>query len=209
MTTCFACSNRSRTRLAPTPTNISTKSDPRWRRTARSPRRPLRARAASCPCRVPVEQHALRDPRAERLELLRVLEELLDLLELLDRLVTAATSLNVTSASRATALRAALLEAHHLRAAALDLVHDEEPEEDQQRAAGTCRGSLPLQKSRRPSSRTRRCSAQPARNRSATAASGKATLILGSFSFASVATICCFFGLNSTSSIDFGSSWTR
>ena len=41
----------------------------------------------------PVQQHALRDPRAERLELLRVLEELLDLLQLLDRLVDAATSL--------------------------------------------------------------------------------------------------------------------
>ena len=36
-----------------------------------------------------VEQHALRDARAERLELLRVLEELLDLVELLDRLVDA------------------------------------------------------------------------------------------------------------------------
>ena len=36
-----------------------------------------------------VEQHALGDPRAERLELLRVLEELLDLVELLDRLVDA------------------------------------------------------------------------------------------------------------------------
>jgi hypothetical protein len=35
----------------------------------------------------PVEQHALRDARAERLELLRVLEELLDLVQLLDRLV--------------------------------------------------------------------------------------------------------------------------
>ena len=37
----------------------------------------------------PVEQHALGDPRAERLELLRVLEELLDLVQLLDRLVHA------------------------------------------------------------------------------------------------------------------------
>ena len=37
----------------------------------------------------PVQQHALRDARAERLELLRVLEELLDLVQLLDRLVRA------------------------------------------------------------------------------------------------------------------------
>ena len=36
-----------------------------------------------------VEQHALRDPGAERLELLRVLEELLDLVQLLHRLVGA------------------------------------------------------------------------------------------------------------------------
>src|SRR5207342_773581 len=37
----------------------------------------------------PVEEHTLRDPRAERLELLRVLEELFDLVELLDGLVSA------------------------------------------------------------------------------------------------------------------------
>ena len=35
----------------------------------------------------PVEQHALGDPRTERLEFLGVLEELLDLVQLLDRLV--------------------------------------------------------------------------------------------------------------------------
>jgi hypothetical protein len=38
--------------------------------------------------RRPVQQHTLRDARAERLELLRVLEELLDLVELLDGLVS-------------------------------------------------------------------------------------------------------------------------
>ncbi len=82
----------------------------------------------------PVEQHALGDARAERLELLRVLEELLDLLELLDGLVTAGDVLerHLRRVGRHP-LGAALPEAHHLRAAALHLVHDEEPEEDQQR----------------------------------------------------------------------------
>ena len=59
--------------------------------------------------RRPVEQHALRDARAERLELLRVLQELLDLVELLDRLVDAGDvaegdlgRVDATSAWRAT-----------------------------------------------------------------------------------------------------------
>ena len=78
-----------------------------------------------------VEQHALRDARAERLELLRVLEELLDLLQLLDRLVRAGDVLvrDLRRVGRHP-LRAALAEAHHLRAAALHLVHQEDPEAD-------------------------------------------------------------------------------
>ena len=81
----------------------------------------------------PVEQHALRDRRAERLELLRVLEELLDLLQLLDRLVHAGDVLEADLRRvRRHALRARLAEAHHLRAAALHLVHQEDPEADQQ-----------------------------------------------------------------------------
>src|SRR3989440_189609 len=81
----------------------------------------------------PVEQDALRDPRAERLELLRVLEELLDLLELLDRLVHAGDVLEPDLRRvRRHSLRAALAEAHHLRAAALHLVHQEDPEAEQQ-----------------------------------------------------------------------------
>ena len=87
---CLACSNRSRTREAPTPTNISTKSEPEMReerhagltRDGAGQQRLAGARRA-------VEQHALRDPGAERLELLRVLEELLDLVQLLDGLVHA------------------------------------------------------------------------------------------------------------------------
>ena len=81
----------------------------------------------------PVEEHALRDPGAERLELLRVLEELLDLLQLLDGLVGAGDVLvgDLRRVGRHP-LGAALAEAHHLRAAALHLVHQEDPEADQE-----------------------------------------------------------------------------
>src|SRR4051794_20397249 len=82
--------------------------------------------------RRPVEQHALGDPRAERLELLRVLQELLDLVELLDRLVdprdVAEGDLRRVDGQP---LGARLAEGHHLRAAALHLVHEEDPEADE------------------------------------------------------------------------------
>src|SRR6266496_365799 len=80
-----------------------------------------------------VEQHALRDPRAERLELLRVLEELFDLVQFLDGLVHAGDILEADLRRvRRHPLGTALTEAHHLRAAALDLVHQEDPEGKQQ-----------------------------------------------------------------------------
>ena len=79
----------------------------------------------------PVEQHAVRDARAERLELLRVLEELLDLLELLHGLVDASDVLEPIFGESAPSFGAALAEAHHLRPPALDLVHEEDPERDQ------------------------------------------------------------------------------
>ena len=81
----------------------------------------------------PVEEDALRDPRAERLELLRVLEELLDLLELFDRLVHSGHVLeaDLRRVGRHP-LRPRLAEAHHLRAAALHLVHEEDPEAEQE-----------------------------------------------------------------------------
>ena len=92
----------------------------------------------------PVEQHALRDARAERLELLRVLEELLDLLELLDRLVRAGDVLvrHLRRVGRHP-LGAALAEAHHLRAAALHLVHEEDPEADQEHEREEAREERP------------------------------------------------------------------
>jgi hypothetical protein len=83
--------------------------------------------------RRPVEKNALRDRRAERLELLRVLEELLDLLQLFDGLVDTGDVLeaHLRRVGRH-ALRARLPEAHHLRASTLHLVHQEDPEADQQ-----------------------------------------------------------------------------
>ena len=82
--------------------------------------------------RRPVEQHALRDPGAERLELLRVLEELLDLVQLLDGLVRAGdVAEGDLRRVHAHALGARLAEGHDLRAAALDLVHQEDPEADE------------------------------------------------------------------------------
>ena len=82
--------------------------------------------------RRPVEQHALGDAGAERLELLGVLEELLDLVELLDGLVhpgdVAEGDLGRVDRHP---LGARLAEGHDLRAAALHLVDDEQPEEQE------------------------------------------------------------------------------
>ena len=79
----FAWSNRSRTRLAPTPTNISTNSEPEIEKNG-TPASPATARARSV---LPVpggpdEEDAARDARAEGVELLGELQELDDFLEL-------------------------------------------------------------------------------------------------------------------------------
>ena len=84
----FACPNMSRTRLAPTPTNISTKSEPEIvkKGTFASP---ATARASSVfpvPWRAH-QQHALRNGTPQSLELLRALQELHDFLQLFLRLV--------------------------------------------------------------------------------------------------------------------------
>src|SRR6266567_1378829 len=108
---CFACSNRSRTREAPTPTNISTKSEPEIEKKG-APEERLTGAGR------PVEQNTLGDARAERLELLRVLEELLDLLQLFDRLVDAGDVLEADLRRvRRHPLRARLPERHDLGAA--------------------------------------------------------------------------------------------
>ena len=79
------------------------------------------------------EQDALRDAGAELVELLRVLEELDDFLELLLRLIRtgdiAERDLDLVGAAHA---RAALAERHDASAAALRLLHDEEPDADEQ-----------------------------------------------------------------------------
>ena len=79
------------------------------------------------------EQDALGDARAEGLELLRVLEELLDLLKLLHRLVDAGHVLE-RDLRRVDGhpLGAALAEAHHLGAAALHLVHEQDPDHEEE-----------------------------------------------------------------------------
>src|SRR5581483_8790145 len=104
----------------------------REERNARLTRDGAREERLAC-ARRPVQQHTLRDARAERLELLRVLEELLDLAELLDGLVDAGDVLeaDLRRVGRH-ALRARLAEAHHLRPAALHLVHQEDPEAEQE-----------------------------------------------------------------------------
>jgi hypothetical protein len=92
----LACSNRSRTRLAPTPTNISTKSEPgdREERDARLAGDRARQQRLAGAGRA-VQQHALGDLGADGLELAGLGEELADLLELLDGLLAPATSANV------------------------------------------------------------------------------------------------------------------
>ena len=81
----------------------------------------------------PVEQHALRDAGAERLEALGVLEELLDLVQLLNGLVDPGDVAegDLGGVDRHP-LRPRLAEAHHARAAALHLVHEEDPEPEEE-----------------------------------------------------------------------------
>ena len=132
---CFlACSNMSRTREAPTPTNISTKSEPgdREERHVRLAGDGAREQGLAGAGRAD-QQHALGDAAADLLELLRVLEELDDLLELLLGLVDAG---DVVEGDPALLLgqqpRARLAEAHRLAAARLHLAHEEDPDADQQ-----------------------------------------------------------------------------
>ena len=89
--------NMSRTRLAPTPTNISTKSEPEIVKNG-TLASPATARAISV---LPVpggptKQHAARNSSAEALELTRVAQEFDDFLEVLLASSTPATSSKVT-----------------------------------------------------------------------------------------------------------------
>ena len=82
--------------------------------------------------RRPVEQHSLGDARSERLEFLRVFEELLDLVEFLNGFVDPrdVTERDLRRVHRHS-LGARFAEAHDLRAAALHLIDDEQPEQQE------------------------------------------------------------------------------
>ena len=133
-----ACSNRSRTRAAPTPTNISTNSEPEIEKNG-TPASPATARASQrlAGARRPDEQDALRDMRAEPSVFLRILEELDDLLELVLGLVDAG---DVVERDLGVALgedaRAALADGHQPAAEAAGHRPDQphpEPDEHQRR----------------------------------------------------------------------------
>ena len=131
----FACSNMSRTRAAPTPTNISTKSEPEIEKngTFASPAIAL----ASSVLPVPGEP-TISTPRgnaaAELLELGRIAQELDELGDFFLRLVA---TRDVGEGDRVVRLvehaRLALAEAERAAApAALHLAHEEDPHADQQ-----------------------------------------------------------------------------
>ena len=131
----FACSNMSRTRAAPTPTNISTKSEPEIEKngTLASPAIALASSVLPVPGRAD-HQHAARDAAAELLELRRVAQELDQLGDFFLRLVAAG---DVGERDRVVRLvqhpRLALAEAERAAApAALHLAHEEDPDADQQ-----------------------------------------------------------------------------
>ncbi len=123
------CSNMSRTRLAPTPTNISTKSEPEMVKngTLASPAMARASKVLPVPGG-PDQQAALRNLAAEALEFLRILQELDDLLELALASSMPATSSKVTRPARSfKQARLGLAEAHGLAAIGLHLAHHEDP----------------------------------------------------------------------------------
>ena len=131
---CFACSKRSRTRRrAHSDEHLDeVRARDREERHARltgdgaSQQRLAGARRA-------VQQHSLWDASAERLEFLRVLEEFLDLVELLNGLVDAG---DIPEGDLRRVNRHPLClrfaEIHYARAAALHLVHQEDPEAEEE-----------------------------------------------------------------------------
>ncbi len=130
----LACSNMSRTRDAPTPTNISTKSEPEMvkKGTLASP---AMARASSV---LPVPGGPTSSaPRgnaaAEPLELLRIAQELDDLLQVVLGLVDAGHVLEGDApVALGQQLGLGLAEAHGAAAARLHLAHEEHPHGDQE-----------------------------------------------------------------------------
>ena len=137
----FAWSKRSRTRLAPTPTNISTNSEPemlkKWDAcfsgNGLGHERLARAWRAD-------QQNALGDASAQADEFLRLLEELDDFRQFLFRFVVAR---HIVKGDGGTVARehscSALAEAEGLVSGPLRLSHDEDEEDGQQRQAAPAR----------------------------------------------------------------------
>ena len=132
----FACSNMSRTRLAPTPTNISTKSDPEIVKNG-TPASPAMARARRV---LPVPGGPTSStPRgilaAEPLELLRIAEKFDDLLQILLGFIDTRDILERHTAVRVSVSSFALDFPNPMARpdGALHLPHEEDPDtEDQQ-----------------------------------------------------------------------------
>src|SRR5438046_10493862 len=129
----FPWTKRSRTREAPTPTNISTKSEPEIEKKG-TPASPAMARARSVfPVPGAPTSSTPFGMRPPSLELFRVLQEGDDLLELLLGLVDAR---HVVEGDLVRVLGeqlgAALPEGHRLAAAHLHLAHEEDPHADQE-----------------------------------------------------------------------------
>src|SRR6056297_2012181 len=122
----LACSNMSRTRLAPTPTNISTKSNPGMVKTPRQ-QRLTGARRAN-------QKRALGDLAAKTAELLRIAQEFDDLFEFLLGLIDAGDIVKRDAAMLfGQHLGLGLAKAHRATlAAALHPVHEINPYVDQQ-----------------------------------------------------------------------------
>ncbi len=129
---CFlACSNMSRTRLAPTPTNISTKSEPEIEKngTFASPAMALASRVLPVPGRTD-HQHAARNLAAQLLELAGIAQELDQLADFLLGLVAASHVAEVDlDLILALQLGARTTEAHRTATAGASLHLAHEPDE--------------------------------------------------------------------------------
>ena len=137
------CSKRSRTREAPTPTNISTKSEPEMEKngTLASPGDGAGQEGLARPRRAH-EQHALGDAAAELLELLGLAQELDDLLQLFLGLVHPGHVLEGDLLLlRGQELGLRLAEGEGLVPPALHLAHEEDPEADEQQEGGPRRSA--------------------------------------------------------------------
>ncbi len=128
-----AWENRSRTRAAPTPTNISTNSEPEMLKkgTPASPATALASSVLPVPGRADQED-AARDAAAEVLEAPRGLQEVHDLLQLLLGLVDArhVVERDPLGARVRHELGLALPDAEHTRAAGAHAHHEEVPQRE-------------------------------------------------------------------------------